>query len=243
MHDIKKPQLFISYCHLDEGKIEGFIKHLSPLKRRDLISEWYDRKIMPGRDFDKVINKEMRNSDIICLFISANFLDSSSCMNEKKKAMELKREKGISIITIILSECGWEDDIDLKPLLALPTDGKEISKYKNQNAAWQNVYEGIKPIIEMEYAIKQLEITKPFKDFLQDTELLTRAHTQKENVLFDDIFIFPELKKYDDLLDYETTENSKTVIKNLCKYSKILIAGESQSGKTTLCKAFWELYG
>ena len=239
MRDIKKPQLFISYCHLDEDKIDGFRKHLAPLKNRGLISEWYDRKIIPGQNLKKVINSKIENSDIICLFISANFLDSSECLDEKEQAIELKKNRGIFVIPIILSDCGWQDDIDIRSLLALPTDGIAISKFENEDSAWHNVYENIKPVIEIQYAIRQLETTKSFEDFLQNTELLTRAHTQKENVLLDDIFIFPELKKYDDLLDYERTENAEIVINSFHKYRKILIAGESQSGKTTLCKKFW----
>ena len=72
--------------------------------------------------------------------------------------------------------------------------------------------------------------------FLQNTELLTQAHSQKEEVLLDDIFVYPELSKYDDLKEFRKKESSEKLIKGFGDYSKILIAGEEQSGKTTLCK-------
>ena len=178
----------------------------------------------------------MQNADIVCLFISANFLASIPCIVEKKDALELRKKKGIVVVPIILSACGWLDDKEISSLLALPEDGKPISGFTDANEAWKNVYARIKYIIEKVVKIKQLKITKAFSDFLQNIELLTRAHSQKEEVLLDDIFVYPELEKYDDLREYEKKESSEKLIGDFCDYSKILIAGENQSGKTTLCK-------
>ena len=65
-------------------------------------------------------------------------------------------------------------------LLALPTDGKPISKFEDQNEAWLDVYEGLKKIIEKEIKFKNLKITEEFESFLQDTEMLTNAHSEKK---------------------------------------------------------------
>jgi len=139
-------------------------------------------------------------------------------------------------VPIILSACGWSDDEEISNLLALPTDVKPISEFNDCNRAWKNVYDGLKDIIEKELKLKQLRLTKQFSDFLQNTELLAKAHSQKEKVLLDDIFVYPELEKYDDLREYDKKESSEKLIEHFCDYSKILIAGENQSGKTTLCK-------
>jgi hypothetical protein len=54
---LEKLKLFISYSHTDEKDIENFIKHIAPLKTNGLIEDWYDRKIIPGQDFqDKIDN-------------------------------------------------------------------------------------------------------------------------------------------------------------------------------------------
>jgi len=157
-------------------------------------------------------------------------------MAEKKNALELRKKKRIIVVPIILSACGWSDDEEISNLLALPTDGKPISEFNDCNRAWKNVYDGLKDIIEKELKLKQLRLTKQFSDFLQNTELLAKAHSQKEKVLLDDIFVYPELEKYDDLREYDKKESSEKLIEHFCDYSKILIAGENQSGKTTLCK-------
>jgi TIR domain len=203
MKQNEKLKLFISYSHLDEGHIKDFIKHVTPLKTNGLIDHWYDRKIIAGQDFKDNIDNNLENAHIVCLFISANFLSSPACMKEKKDALEFKKKKGITVVPIILSICGWTDDKEISSLLALPTDGKPISNFPDFNNAWHNVYNGLKDVIEKVNKIKQLNITKQFSSFLQDTELLAKAHPQKDKVLLEDIFVYPELEKYDDLGEYE----------------------------------------
>ncbi len=157
-------------------------------------------------------------------------------MKEKKNAFELMKKKGIAVIPIILSECGWRDDSDLASPLALPTDAKPISSFQKSDEAWHDVYEGLKNLINNELKIKQLKITDDFLNFLQETELLSKAHSQKEKVVLEDIFIYPELSKFDDLKEYDKKISAEQLINDFYTYNKILIAGEDQSGKTTLCK-------
>ncbi len=236
MMEKEKLKIFISYSHIDENDIKDFRKHIAPLKANGLIEDWYDRETIAGQDFQDKIDNNLDNADIICLFISANFLNSEACMKEKRRAIELKKKKGVAVVSIILSACGWKDDNEISKTLVLPTDGKPISEFKDFNDAWHNVYNGLKDVIGTVIKIKQLKITEQFSKFLQNTELLSRAHSQKDEVLLEDIFIYPELSKFNDLREYEKRVNSNILIKDFHDYHRMLIAGESQSGKTTLCK-------
>jgi len=216
--------------------INSFIKHIAPLRSNGLIENWYDRKIYAGKDYQGAIDNELSDADIICLFISANFLSSAACTKEKKVALEFKQKKGTIVIPIILSPCGWLDDNDLSRLLSLPQDGKPVTNFTNIDSGWNEVYNGLKVVIQNESKIRQLEATEKFSSFLKDTELLSRAHSRKEKVDIEDIFIYPELSKYDDLKEYEKKVSSVLLISEFYKYNKVIIAGENQSGKTTLCK-------
>ena len=240
MNEFEKLKLFISYSHLDENRIDEFIKHSAPLTNNGLISQWYDRKIKAGENHRKNIDNNLDDADIICLFISANFLSSNECMAEKADAIKLKGRKGISVIPIILSDCGWQDDLDISQILALPTDGKPVSNFEDSDIAWNDVYKGLKSVIQKETAIRQLKICDQFAiSFLQNTELLSKAHSQKEEILLDHIFVYPDLAEYNDLREYEKKRSSEKLLEDFCNYSKILIAGENQSGKTTLCKKIY----
>lgn len=234
--NIGKLKLFISYCHSDEKDIIEFRKHIAPLKTNGLIEDWYDRKILSGTDYQKAIDNNLDDADIICLFISSNFLSSNACMVEKSKAMSLRNTKNVVVIPIILASCGWLDDFDLKDLLALPTDGSPISKYSRLDEAWNIVYEGVKTAAIAQNNIYDLEFSDGFDAFLNNVELLTKAHSKKAQVLLSDIYIWPTLSKFDESREFENRINSKEVVRNVTKYGKILIAGENQSGKTTLCK-------
>ena len=237
---VNKLKLFISYSHKDNTTqnphIDNFKDHITPLKDQGLIKTWYDRELFAGDDHKKKIPNNLEDADIICLFISKNFLSSKSCKEEKKNAFELQKKKGIPVIPIILSSCGWLDDPELEKPIALPTDGNPITSFQNQDEGWLNVYDNLKGVINRELKIKQLKITKEFNNFLQDTEMLAKTHSQKEKLSLDDIFVYPDLDKYGELKDFEKRISSKELIENLLDYSKILIAGEDQSSKTTLCK-------
>lgn len=149
-------QLFISYSHCDEDNyIKYFEKHITPLRDNGLIENWYNRKILPDKDYQDKIDNKLEDADIICLFISHNFLTSSACKDEIKNSLELQRKKGIIVIPIILSSCGWKDYKDISSLLALPKYGIPIEKWKSKNDAWLNVYEGLKRIIEQKNIIKE----------------------------------------------------------------------------------------
>lgn len=237
MTNDSKLKLFISYSHKDEIEyVNEFTKHIAPLKTKGLIENWYDRNILAGEEFLEHIDANLVSADIICLCISANFLASAACMNEKRAALALMKTKGISVIPIILSPCGWLDDLEISKLLALPTDGEPITDFAVSATAWNNVYEGLKKIIERDIKYKQLEVSREFCDFLTNTDLLTKAHAKREALLLDDIFVYPELTKYDDLKEYDGKESSKILIESFLEYSKVVIAGEDQSGKTSLCK-------
>ncbi|GJL76989.1 toll/interleukin-1 receptor domain-containing protein [Nitrosomonas sp.] len=157
MQGNKKLSLFISYSHKDEHHIDEFNKHIFPLINDKLIDIWHDRKIVPGQKLQDKIDINLENASIVCLFISADFLASSACLKEQRIALKLITEKGIVVVPIILSKCGWLDDANLPSLLALPTDGKAVEDHDRRNDAWHNIYKGLKLIIDQETKIKQPE--------------------------------------------------------------------------------------
>ncbi|MCI5218729.1 MAG: hypothetical protein D3914_05950 [Candidatus Electrothrix sp. LOE2] len=88
-----------------------------------------------------------------------------------------------------------------------------------------------------------LSISEEFLSFLQNAELLTKAHSQKKSVIIEDIFVYPELRGHEYTFEGKGKINSHELINKIDEYPKIIIAGENQSGKTTLCKKIYlDLY-
>jgi len=233
--------LFISYSHKDETLVSKFLNHIAPLKTNGQITEWYDRKIETGDEFQKEIDNNIENADIICLMISDNFLSSKACLKEKDDALELKNRKGIRVIPIILSSCAWTLHKELNGLLACPTDGKPVSKFNDQNDAWMDVISWLDKLCTSINCIKNLQISESFKTFLNSADVLTKSHQNKDTINLDDIFVYPKLRYYD---EEEKTHkyDSENFSNELLTFNKIIIEGENQAGKTTLCKRLFNIY-
>jgi hypothetical protein len=144
---MKGYKVFISYSHTDENLCKQLINHLSALKRRGLIREWHDRRIMPGEDWDKSIKQELLDSDIVLLLISSDFIASEYCFDiEISKAMEKHEQKTAIVIPIVLRPCDWTD-LPFGKIQGLPKDAKPITTWSNIDEAFVNTIEGIKTII------------------------------------------------------------------------------------------------
>lgn len=236
----QKLKLFICYSHADEDRVKDFRRHISPLVSRGVLELWSDKDVLGGEPFQEVIDKNLSSADIVCLFISANFLSSTACMDEKERALRLKETKGTRVIPIILSPCMWTEMSDISGLLVLPTDAKPISSFSDENIGWVDTIELINKVCLEIKTIQSLKLTPEFEGFLNSAELLTKSHSRKEELALSDILVFPHLKKYDEIGDTKRYD-SKNFEKDVLRFGKIIIEGESQSGKTTMAKLLFNI--
>ncbi len=233
--------LFISYSHKDETLVSKFINHISPLKNSGLISEWYDRKIETGEEFQNDIDNNLDNADIICLMISDSFLASKACLTEKDVALKLRNRKGLKVIPIIISPCAWTMHTELNHLLASPTDGKPVTSFADQNEGWLDAINWITKTCRSVAQIKNLKTTDEFNNFLNSADILTKSHYNKETLNLNDIFVFPKLKSYD-VEEASHKYDAENLKYDILSFNKLIIAGENQAGKTTLCKIIFQIY-
>ncbi len=143
-------RLFYSYSHVDEPLRDRLDKHLSALKRTGVISDWHDRKILPGDDFDGRINDQLRLADVILFLVSSDFLASSYIWDvEVKYAMERHDKGEARVIPIILRPVDL-GGVPFEHLLRLPKDGLPVTEWANQDLALSNIAQGIRrTVIEM----------------------------------------------------------------------------------------------
>lgn len=141
-------QVFYSYAHEDEMLRIELEKHLSMLKRKNIIDTWNDRKIVPGSEIEKEIDNFIDTADIILFLVSSDFLASDYCNEiEVARAMERHNNNEARVIPIILRDCRWEE-APFRKLLALPTDGQPVKSWGNQDEAFRVIVDGIVNAIE-----------------------------------------------------------------------------------------------
>ncbi len=154
---------FISYSHVDKTFRDRLEVALSLLKRQGLIEAWSDVRLTPGSEIEPRIFAEMRDADLIILLVSQDFLASDYCY-EKELSFSLERHASgrARVLPIIVRPSDWLAS-PIARLLALPDDGKAISTWTNEDAAWLAVSKGIRSVSEDlgRSRSKQVQISKP----------------------------------------------------------------------------------
>ena len=146
------PELFYSYAHEDERHLNQLQKHLNVLVTDRLMSDWYDRDIPPGDDWDLTIDEHIRSADIILLIVSPSFLASKN-IREKELEVALERHEAgeARVIPVILEECLWKKRAVFKgfsKLQALPKNAKAVRSWVPQRNGWYDVAEKLEGIVE-----------------------------------------------------------------------------------------------
>lgn len=141
-------KIFYSYSHKDEELREQLENHLSILRRQGVITDWHDRKIGTGREWEGEIHEHLNTAHIILLLVSADFLASDYCYDiEMNRAMERHDAGEARVIPIILRPIDWQE-APFGKLQGLPRDMRPVTLWENQDEAFTNIARGIKKVVE-----------------------------------------------------------------------------------------------
>ncbi|WP_300432572.1 toll/interleukin-1 receptor domain-containing protein [uncultured Thalassolituus sp.] len=239
-------KVFISYSHKDEGFKDSLTEHLSGLRRSGIISEWNDRKIIPGTDWSDQIDENLKGSEIILFLISSSFLSSDYCVNvEVETALRMHKASEAQLIPIVVRSVEWSDS-PLSALQGLPKDARPVSLWDDQDEAWVDVIRGIKNLIQ-EFepvkpkapAIVESEGVCPsasILDWLEDTEIAL-THRMVDRVQLSDIYTVPDVEVEDDSASELRSYRSACRLPK--EFNRFLVFGEEQQGKTSLLKYYY----
>src|SRR5260370_14732927 len=160
MTDTSKQEIKLFYCyaHKDKPIRDELEKHLSWLKRRYQLTNWHDREILPGEEWEQAIDMHLDTANLILLLISSDFMASDYCFSkEMRRALERHREGTCRVIPIILRPTYWED-APFSSIQLLPTNAKPITSRPNPDEAFQDV------VTEISRTIKDLLISLNTKE-------------------------------------------------------------------------------
>jgi hypothetical protein len=147
-------KVFFSYSHRDKELRDELEKHLSILKRQGFIETWHDRRIAPGEELSREIDRNLEISDVVLLLVSSDFLASDYCYDiEMRRALERHESGEARVVPVILRPCDWQD-APFGKLLATPPDGKAVTRFPTLDDAFVLVVADIKK------ALRQMGQTK-----------------------------------------------------------------------------------
>ena len=224
-------RLFYSYCHKDSLHRESMETSLALLKGQGHLHQWSDAEILPGQSISSEIRKQMDEADIIAFLFSPDFLSSEECMKEWRYSKQLSDSgKNLFRIPIIVRPCAWKDVLLSDDVLALPNDGKPVSQFDDHDVAWQQVYEGIKKVVNT------LRMTfSPREEFLEGidrTDFMSQEHLKLQ-----DLFVFLRMTCEDPLSnEKQLRDTTITTLAELLNNKYAVIHGQEKSGKNALAR-------
>lgn len=153
-------KVFISYSHKDEDVLKRLHTHLAVMIRKGEISEWFDRKILPGGELDEEIMDKLLASELFLPIVSPDFLASKYCYEvEMKIALSRCRKGEMLVVPIIVEPCDWTST-PLGKLKGLPKDGKAVALWDNKNSAFDDVVKELRRLINSSLR-KPAAVSKP----------------------------------------------------------------------------------
>jgi TIR domain len=149
-----------------------------------MIITWHDRDITAGEEWKNAIDSHLESANIILLLISSDFLDSDYCYDiELKRALERHESKEARVIPVILRAVDWHRS-PFGKLIALPTDGKAITSWPNEDEAFTDVVKGLRRVIDKiqgkttESSIAT-EKTRKLPNPIEQSAVCSQANTDK----------------------------------------------------------------
>jgi hypothetical protein len=130
---MSKPNVFISYSHLDEQWKDRFSKHLGIAEKQGLLQTWDDRQLRGGDDWFNEIVNAIEGGSVVVLLVSHNSLTSNFILNEEVPRMLAQRGLQKSrFYPVIIEPCDWKAVEWLKPFNLRPRDGRPVGINKDR---------------------------------------------------------------------------------------------------------------
>src|SRR5438132_1232015 len=90
----KAIEIFYSYSPKDEALRNMLETQLKLLERQGHITGWYDRKIVPGKEWANEIDTHLNSAHIILLLVSPDYIASDYCYGIEMKQALRRHEAG-----------------------------------------------------------------------------------------------------------------------------------------------------
>ncbi len=136
-----KAKIFIAYARKDIKHCQDLQKQLKYLERQHDAEVFYDGLIEPGAVWNDVLQQQIRDSDIILLLLSPDFVSSDYIMDiEVPLAFERYNQDKTQIIPVLLHDVNLPDWMSkFQIITSSDGTGRAISAVRNRNLEWQKI--------------------------------------------------------------------------------------------------------
>src|SRR6266567_2481396 len=145
MSEAPRQEIKLFYCYAREDKAlrVELGQHFNRLKSDYQLIDWYDREILPGEEWEQSVDEHLTTADLILLLISPYFMNSGySRGQEVQRALAGHQVGTCRVIPILLRPTHWED-APFSSLQFLPTNARPVTRWPDQDMAFQDVVMGI----------------------------------------------------------------------------------------------------
>lgn len=121
-----RTNIFISYSHSDKNYLDELKRHYKPIEK--FADFWDDSRIKPGTIWKNEIKKSIENANVAILLISADFFNSEFIeKNELPPLLNAAQKDGLTILTVILSPCMFEEYHEINQYQAINNPSLPLS--------------------------------------------------------------------------------------------------------------------
>jgi hypothetical protein len=218
-HQSPPIEVFCCYSEKDRELRDQLDRHLSVLKRSQVISVWHGRAIGAGQEWVGEIDTHLERADIVLLLVSADFLASDYCYDvEMRRALERHVSGSARVIPIILRAVDWQE-APFSGLQAIPTTGGPITSWENRDEAFADVAGAIRrAVVELARARREMHhsATRPHRPSYPKAQRQLIEETSR---------VFVGRRDIEDAFDLFMARNSRGFF---------LVEGAPGDGKTAL---------
>lgn len=112
------------------------------------MTTWQKRHLAPGTDWQRELDHHLNTAALILLLVSSDFLASDYCYGiEMQRALQRHEANEVRVIPLLLRPVDWQQT-PFGKLTVLPRNEKPITAWRNRDAAFTDIVQGIKAVLE-----------------------------------------------------------------------------------------------
>lgn len=171
-------KVYYLYSELDEALYRGLVSHLKNFEWTKRITSWQPGEILAGAIYTQERMRHLEQAQLILFLISSDFIASEEIYaNDMQLALE-RHARGEAYVVPILLRPGYYKDTPFAHLKVLPSNGKPLSIWEDQDAAYTNIASGLDHILECLAQKRPVDFSGPT---LAQPPVERREYTQEQS--------------------------------------------------------------